>query len=94
MRGGYTGKDYLLSFMLLNLGYSRRCEKQFRSRNEVVQISKRPRDHSVVDFRNILVLLLTQIVRQLFESLVVAKTSHLIIPSYYLQDVRELGQLF
>ena len=72
MRGGYTGKDYLLSFMLLNPGdYSRRCEKQFRSRNDIVKVPERPRDYSVADFRNIFIVL-TKIVRQLFKLLVAA----------------------
>ena len=67
MRGGYTGKNHLLSFMLLNLSYySRRCEKQFRSKNEIVEVWDRPRNDSVVEFRNIFIVLAGR-VRQLFE---------------------------
>jgi hypothetical protein len=55
----------LLSFLLLNLGdYSRRCERKFRSKDEIIKVRVRPRDHSVVEFRNIFVVL-AQLVREL-----------------------------
>ena len=57
----------LLSFLLLNLGgFSRRCERQFRSKNEIIWVRDTPRDHSVVEFRNIFIVL-AQRVCQLFE---------------------------
>jgi hypothetical protein len=56
-----------MSFLLLNVGdYSRRCERQFRSKDEIIKVWERPRDHSVVEFRNIFIVL-AHIVRQLFE---------------------------
>ena len=55
-------------------GYSRRCEKQFRSKNEIITASHRPRDHSIVDFQNIFIVLVEQ-VRQLF-NLLTAPSSH------------------
>ena len=58
---------FSLTFLLLNLGdYSRQCERQFRSMNEIKTVSERPKNHSVVDFRNIFIVLV-QRVRQLFE---------------------------
>ena len=39
-------------------GFSRRCERQFRSKNDIIKIWNAPsRDHSVVEFRNILIVL-------------------------------------
>ena len=51
---------------VLNLGgYSRRCEKQFRSKNEIVKVwDWPPSDDSGVDFRNIFIVLARR-VRQL-----------------------------
>ena len=46
--------------------YSRRCERQFRSKNEIIEVQNKPTDLSVVEFRNIFIVL-AQIVRQLFE---------------------------
>ena len=47
-----------------NLGdYSRRCERQFRSKNEIMEVWDRPRDLSVVEFRNIFVEVLAPMVR-------------------------------
>ena len=49
--------------MLPNLSdYSRRCERQFRSKNEIIEVWDRPRDHSIVEFRNIFIVL-AQMVR-------------------------------
>ena len=53
--------------VVLNLGdYSRRCEKQFCSINEIVKVRYIPRNDSVAEFQNIFIVL-AQRVRQLFE---------------------------
>ena len=79
------------SVLLLNLAdYSRRCERQFRSKNEIALVWDRPRDQSIMEFRNIFIVL-AQKVRLKFNLL--TENSHPIL-FVDLQKVRELGQVF
>ena len=70
--------------------YSRRCERKFLSKNEIIEVPDRPR-HRVVEFRNIFIVLVRRVSQIILSSWL--KTSHP-IPSVRLQKVRELGQLF
>ena len=94
MKAGSTGNIIIIVagvFLILNLcDYSRRCERQFRSKDEIVKVRERPEDHSVEDFRNIFIVF-AQIVRQLFEHSDWLKTPYPIL-FVRLQNVRELGE--
>jgi len=42
----------------------RRCERKFSSKNEIIEVWDRPRDHSVVEFRNIFIIVLVRRVKE------------------------------